>query len=119
MSTPPIVQHRFKAFKKQAECCYYCESLMWLKDQKSFAKKHKISMSEAARFQCTAEHLLAQCEGGSNNESNIVAACRFCNMGRHARKKPPVPEKYRQLIQLKLNNGKWHPKAQYHLLPGH
>jgi hypothetical protein len=83
---------------------------MWEDNPEEFAKKHNISISYAARFQCTAEHLLARCDGGKDQKSNIVAACIFCNSKRHQRKKPLGPPRYRALIRKRLQQGKWHPK---------
>lgn len=109
-------KQRLAAFKKQSGRCYYCGSFMWLKNCSKFAIEHNISESEAARFQCTAEHLLARCDGGNNSSENIVAACRFCNGTRHKRKTPLVPQKYRSYIHKRLQLGKWHPHKLHHLL---
>lgn len=111
-----LSKKRFVAFNKQAGRCYYCGSPMWNDNPEEFAKYHKISMSYAARFQCTAEHLLARCDGGNNSPENIVAACLFCNNARHKRKKPPAPVQYKSIIQTRLRKGKWHPKKLQHLL---
>jgi 5-methylcytosine-specific restriction endonuclease McrA len=83
---------------------------MWEGKPKEFASKHKITKKYAARFQCTAEHLLARCDGGKDQENNIVAACIFCNNKRHQRKKPLGPPKYKALIQKWLQQDKWHPQ---------
>lgn len=112
----PIAKPRLDAFKNQAGLCYYCKSPMWLNGVECFATKHAISISAAFRFQCTAEHLTARCDGGSNRKKNIVAACLFCNKKRHQRKIPPAPLKYRALIQRRLKQGKWHPKELQHLV---
>lgn len=108
-------KQRLTAFKKQSGRCYYCGSHMWLTNVKKFAFEHNISESEAARFQCTAEHMLARCDGGNNSSENIVAACRFCNNTRHKRKTPLVPNKFKSLIQKRLKKGKWHPHELHHL----
>jgi hypothetical protein len=112
----PIVKNRLEAFQKQAGRCYYCKSPMWLKDQQGFAIKHGISTKAASRFQCTAEHLVARCDGGNDSKKNIVAACRFCNQTRHLRKSPPNSDNYRNQVQQRLNNGKWHPSSLQHLV---
>lgn len=65
----------------------------------------------ATPLRCTAEHLLAQQDGGNDVESNIAAACWLCNTRRHKRKSPPSPDAYRALVQRRLNQGKWHPPA--------
>jgi 5-methylcytosine-specific restriction endonuclease McrA len=61
---------------------------MWQEGKKKFAEKYGISELAATRFQCTAEHLKARSDGGSNDTNNIVAACYFCNHTRHTRKNP-------------------------------
>ena len=89
---------------------------MWEGNHKEFANKHKITKKYAGRFQCTAEHLLARCDGGKDQETNIVAACLFCNSKRHQRKKPLGPPRYKAHIQKRLEQGKWHPrKLRYSL----
>ncbi len=109
-----IVKSRKKAFQNQVGRCYYCKSPMWQRDVRKFAKDNRISVSAAARFKCTAEHLTARCDGGTNSKKNIVAACLFCNSTRHKRKKPPTPSKYRADIQRRIKKGKWHP-VELHL----
>jgi len=111
-----IIYHRKQAFSEQDGRCYYCKFPMWIKDQEGFALKHKISVSEAKKFQCTAEHLQARCDGGGNEKKNIVAACRYCNENRHKRKKPPVPYRYKEMIQNRIKKKKWHPISQHHLV---
>jgi 5-methylcytosine-specific restriction endonuclease McrA len=83
---------------------------MWEGTSESYALKHKISKKTAKRFQCTAEHLLARCDGGKDSTDNIVAACVFCNKKRHARKKQLAPCTYKKLIEKRLERGKWHPR---------
>ena len=112
----PIVKPRLDAFRKQAGRCYYCGSLMWLDDKEGFAIKHLISISAAAKFNCTSEHLVARCDGGGNSKLNIVAACLFCNNTRHRMKNAPTPNKYKEHIQRRLNKGKWHPRSLQHLV---
>ena len=111
-----ITKSKLNAFQEQNGRCYYCGCHMWLTDKESFAISSAISTSEAAKFQCTAEHLVARCDGGANRKSNIVAACRFCNGVRHRMKAPLAPGKYREHIQKRLVKGKWHPKSQQHLV---
>lgn len=117
--TSSIVKNRLKAFQNQAGRCYYCGSMMWLDKKEDFAAKHKIGISEAEKLKCTAEHLIARCDGGKNSQSNIVAACLFCNNVRHRRKEPPAPNQYKELIQKRLKKGKWHPKSLHHLVSQH
>lgn len=90
------------AFSKQSGLCYYCGSPMWESKPKEFANKHKITKKYAGRFQCTAEHLKARCDGGEDHESNIVAACIVCNRKHHQRKNPLGPPKYKKRGQVRF-----------------
>ncbi len=110
-----LSKKRLVAFNKQSGRCYYCGSPMWEDKPNEFASKNNITKKYAARFQSTAEHLLARCDGGKDLESNIVAACIFCNRNRHQRKKPLGPPSYKALIQKRLQHGKWHPRQLRHL----
>jgi hypothetical protein len=103
-----LIKSRSKAFNLQQGCCIYCELPMWLDDPETFAKRYKITTKEAALFKCTAEHLLAKQDGGKDNESNIVAACHFCNQHRHKCKSPKEPIIYKHYISKRLERGKWH-----------
>lgn len=59
----------------------------------------------------TAEHLVARCEGGRDERSNIVAACHWCNERRHLKraKTAPSAEAYRQRVARRMAAGRWHP----------
>ena len=70
----------------------------------------------AAPLRCTAEHLVAQQDGGKNVAGNIAAACWLCNTRRHKRKSPPPPDAYRAFVQRRLAKGKWHPPKVARLL---
>ncbi|WP_353621693.1 HNH endonuclease [Sphaerotilus uruguayifluvii] len=59
-------------------------------------------------LRCTAEHLIARCDGGRDEATNIVAACERCNHTRHQRKHPPVPEVYRADVRKRIARGGWH-----------
>ena len=107
----PIQKHRFSAFKKQNGCCYYCGALMWIDNPEKFAIDHSMSLKNAKKLQCTAEHLDARCDGGKNTKNNIVAACKHCNQTRHKMKPAPAPEQYKKMIQKSIANNHWH-KAQ-------
>jgi len=81
---------------------------MWSGDLREFALKHNISIGQAKRFMCTGEHLEAHKDGGKANQSNIVAACWFCNQKRHKRKEPPPPDQYKKLVHQRLSQNRWH-----------
>ena len=46
---------------------------MWRQGVKAFAAEHGISHDKARMFRLTAEHLIAQMDGGRTIASNIVA----------------------------------------------
>ena len=83
---------------------------MWRRGVKAFAAEHGISHEQAQMFQLTAEHLIAQIDDGRTVASNIVAACRYCNHGRHAlfTGLAPDPETYSILVLLSVAAGLWH-----------
>ncbi|NMG31957.1 HNH endonuclease [Aromatoleum evansii] len=108
-----LASARTHAYIAQSCRCIYCGAPMWSQSPEKFAAAHGISLVDARRFQLTAEHLTARSEGGRNSALNIAAACLFCNMKRHQRKAPPAPLAYQALVQMRISQGKWHPK---HLL---
>jgi hypothetical protein len=102
--------HKYRERKalEQHRRCYYCGFPMWSKRPSAFARRFGISLKEAERFHCTAEHLLARRDGGTSRLDNIVAACLFCNSHRHWRRVAPTPEQYRDLVQKRVAKIAWH-----------
>lgn len=82
---------------------------MWLADPQPFMARFGLSSKQARFFQCTAEHLTAQCEGGNNTLANIAAACFHCNHTRHKAAKPLRPTEYQQRVQRRVRRGGWFP----------
>jgi 5-methylcytosine-specific restriction endonuclease McrA len=105
-----LSKHRRAAFHRQNGRCHYCGFPMWLEDPAELAIAFGLTIRDAARLQCTAEHLIARQDGGGDGAGNIVAACRFCNATRHRRSSPPDPESHRHRVLCRLNAGRWHPK---------
>jgi hypothetical protein len=104
-----VVRLRLAAFTEQSGRCFYCDSLMWLDDAGDFAARHRLSRRQVRWLQATAEHLVAQCEGGGN-AGNIAAACHWCNWMRHRRKASsaaPNPYAYRSHVRKRVAEGKW------------
>ncbi|MCB1483339.1 MAG: HNH endonuclease [Hyphomicrobiaceae bacterium] len=56
---------------------------------------------------CTAEHLVARCEGGPDTIQNIVAACWLCNNRRHRRKVSLSAQTYLDHVRQRIAKGKW------------
>lgn len=103
-----LVCPRSIAYSRQSGLCFYCNCPMWSGNLNEFVAKCGISISQAKALQCTGEHLKAHKDGGSSAPSNIVAACKFCNQGRHKRKKPPHPEHFKQIICKRMAKKSWH-----------
>ncbi len=111
MSRRQIIQNRLSPFLRQEGRCIYCRVLMWLDDISSFAASHPISLRAARLLQCTAEHVVSQCDGGGDDAANIVAACRRCNQVRHRRAVAPEPLPYGLEVQRRVGRGKWHDRC--------
>ena len=111
-----LTKNRHLALTNQSHRCYYCGFPMWDDDPAPFISKYGVSPAQAQRVRCTAEHLQARCQGGSNASQNIVAACQFCNQTRHKARTPLDPERYRQRVQQRVAQGKWQPERLRHLL---
>jgi len=101
---------RLKAFNRQSRRCYYCGFEMWLNKPDEFALRYGITLAQAARFKCTAEHLVARCDGGRNEPNNIAAACAYCNSQRHRPRVARSPEQHRAHVQRRIDAGRWHAR---------
>jgi hypothetical protein len=99
---------RNECFNRQAGRCYYCCQPMWRDDLCEFASSYRIPEKSAGRLKATAEHLTARCDGGADEEPNIVAACVYCNGRRHRRKVALPPADYGRKVRHQLARGKWH-----------
>lgn len=107
MSTS-IKSSRRDAFLRQGGKCFYCSVRMWLTTPQELGLAGELHSSGYRRLRCTAEHLRARCDGGSNESANVVAACAHCNGTRHKRKQPPEPHVYRRDVQKRVRRGSWH-----------
>jgi hypothetical protein len=108
MSSHKLVRNRSEAFRHQAGRCYYCGVLMWRDDCESFAASFGIKTRTAKLLQCTAEHLHALRDGGTDESGNIVAACWLCNSRRHRRVYDVSLAAYRGHVAKRVKGGKWH-----------
>ncbi len=87
--------------------CYYCDLPVWDNSIHPVTRQNHTAVLPTAALRCTAEHLIARCDGGKNTLDNVVAACFFCNSRRHKRKYPLCPEKYRKHVRTRMSAGKW------------
>lgn len=105
--TKTLSRIRASAFQVQDGRCSYCGAAMWLAEAEQFAARYSLTSKQSQHFRCTSEHLTAQCVGGSNAASNIVAACLHCNNYRHRPKKALDPGRYRRSVAAAVAAGHW------------
>ena len=101
---------KIQAARQQGWRCFYCRLPMWNGGPERYIAHYGISPGLAKRFQCTAEHVQARCDGGKDVASNIVAACRFCNAARHKAKRPADAVTHASMVRSRLAKGRWHPQ---------
>ena len=111
------IKARNAAFKRQHGCCDYCGLLMWQQNPSELTSRFPITARQAMGRQCTAEHLHARCDGGSNAATNIAAACAVCNRRRHACKCPPSALQHRARVRARVLQGRWHDASLLANLP--
>jgi hypothetical protein len=104
-----IHRSRARAFHHQRRRCYYCGVSMWLSSPTELGLAG-LHCAASKRLQCTAEHLQARCDGGSDQVANIAAACWHCNQLRHRRRRPLGPTEFLQYVQHRVRKGAWHER---------
>jgi|SRR6185503_18125039 len=102
MSKKSIKRFRDAAFVFQRGLCHYCAKPMWRHDPAAFVAAQGVTLRQARQLQSTAEHLLARRDGGGDTADNIVAAHLACNRGRHRRKVPPSPARWKEIRTLQI-----------------
>jgi hypothetical protein len=100
---------RNKAAQAQKGRCYYCREPMWDGDPTAFSERFSLSLREALRYRCTAEHLHERGRGGADVERNVVAACHYCNRTRHLAKRAKDAVSYAKHVKSRMEVGRWHP----------
>lgn len=113
-SSNRIQTHRKSAFERQGGRCYYCDVRMWLSSPDELPGGHR-GAAALALVRCTAEHLVAQRDGGRHAGANLVAACARCNHMRHRMHKPPEPQAYMKHVAKQVAKRCWHQKWVYDL----
>ncbi|WP_223468100.1 HNH endonuclease [Massilia soli] len=86
---------------------------MWLTGSDDFARSHRLPPRLARYLQCTAEHLMARRDDGSDTVTNVVAACLWCNRMRHQGRAKKAPEAliYKAQVSRLVALRRWHPLA--------
>jgi hypothetical protein len=80
---------------------------MWLYVPEELTEPLGLTLGEVRRLQCTAEHLVARVDGGTDRVNNVVAACLACNHRRHATKRPLKADVYAAFVRRQITHG-WH-----------
>lgn len=106
-----LEKSRLAAFHRQGGLCYYCNLPVWLDDAGGFRARYPMSSQQLKLRRCTAEHLVAQQDGGCDHADNIVAACWLCNCRRHRRRRAHSPVEHRRYVQRLVRQGRWLPRA--------
>ncbi len=110
MGASSVRTARNRACIHQGWLCYYC-GLTMLTSRSDRAEK-------MPGLSCSAEHLVARCNDGGNQASNIVAAHVVCNQRRHKRGRDLAPEAYQAMVRSRIAKGRWHPEAVFRCLEG-
>ncbi len=108
-SSNTIKNLRQRAARMQGWRCFYCQLPIWNSSPEEFMNRYGMPRGLTKRFQCTAEHVKAKCDGGEDVAANIVAACLFCNATRHRTKHPLDATKHASVVRSRMAKGKWHP----------
>ena len=95
------------AYQSQKGRCFYCNFKMWLNRPNELKQYYSLSDNQSKQLQCTGEHLVAFKDGGKCSGANIVAACRWCNTKRHARKKELTVKGFKALVKSRISKGRW------------
>ncbi|WP_369597404.1 HNH endonuclease [Rhodoferax sp. TH121] len=85
---------------------------MWLEEDAEVLTDYLgLEAPQVKLLRCTAEHLHARTDGGTNAGENIAAACYFCNSRRHRQRhdQAPEPDDYRARVKARMASGHWHP----------
>jgi HNH endonuclease len=116
--TTRIARLRARACEEQNALCIYCGYPMLIGDSAAFARRYDITIRQAKQFACTAEHLIACKDGGRTNRENVVAACRLCNVRRHAGRKLRCADQYAAVVRRGVCKGTWHGMRMLRKAPG-
>jgi len=103
-----LARRRSRAFQLQSGHCFYCCCPMWEQSMEVFAATFHLSTRQARHLRCTAEHLHARVDGGGDSQSNIVAACQFCNVQRHRRKAARDAARHKGHVDRLMARKRWH-----------
>ena len=111
MNPKKLQRLRHEAYIRQDCRCFYCTLPIWEDDLTDFTTRYGIALRKAKHLQCTAEHLIAQQDGGGETVENVAAACLWCNRMRHLKRQEiaPSPERYKRRVSQLMARRQWHP----------
>lgn len=74
---PDLAALRDLAYKRQRGLCYWCKQEMIYRGRGELPRpwNHPRTL--------TADHIIRKADGGRTDQTNIVAACAWCNNRRH------------------------------------
>ena len=101
-----LAKRRESAFHAQNGQCYYCGCAMLKPQFANFIATDVAQQFDRQRM-CTAEHLQARTDGGTDARKNLVAACWYCNTTRHSRYGGKRPREYRAVVRRQVMAGVW------------
>ena len=118
MSSKRTARLRKAAARKQAHRCYYCGVLMADNVIPNIWQELNLPLEHANWLRCTAEHLVPKSAGGNLCESNIVAACMYCN-NKRSQHRGLSHQQYKEYVknELRMNRWYWTPQQTVHLSP--
>lgn len=102
-----LKHRRLRAHAQQGGSCFYCCLPICEGDMQPFRRRYGLTARDAESLLSTAEHLVARQDGGTDGNSNVVAACWTCNQGRHQRKNRDLDWlQFRALVQNRIRQRK-------------
>lgn len=110
MNHSKLKKLRAMAFDRQGGHCCYCGLPMVGDCPDVFCAAYQLRPDDARYLACTAEHLVARQDGGREDQSNIAAACWWCNVSRHRGKVPQtIARDAAAYWEYVVNRPLWHP----------
>lgn len=106
---------RTRSYFAQQCRCIYCSLPIWEPPYKDrLADALGIPEPLMRYLQSTAEHLVAQQDGGTHSPLNVAAACWWCNWKRHAHRPEcaPGPAQFQAEVRRLMAAKLWHPAAR-------
>ena len=108
MMVARLQRYRRAAAERQKWRCHYCQCPIWEDEPDAFSQRYGLTLRQAKLLRCTAEHVTARCDGGTDAAENLVASCLFCNRTRHKANRPKQALLYLAYVRNRMRLGRWH-----------